>query len=211
MSQSPRFPRAGTRVVADVRRQEILDAAQACFRESGYHGTTVQDVAAHAGLSKGAIYWHFKGKREVFLALLERYVNSLLERYANSFREASRPTSGGTVSAMEALRCMVEALGPQESFEWVELSLEFMAHAGRDPDLRKLLLNMYRALRGAVQHHIERGIREGQLRSIDAAAFAAAAVATLDGLVVQKVIEPDLDLASLWREAVDVLVRGIEA
>jgi AcrR family transcriptional regulator len=106
---------------------------------------------------------------------------------------------------------MVEVVGPQESFEWVELSLEFMAHAGRDPYLRNLLLNMYRALRAAVQHQIERGIREGQLRPIDAVAFAAAAVATLDGLVVQKVIEPDLDLGALWRDAVDVLVRGIEA
>jgi AcrR family transcriptional regulator len=198
-------------VVADVRRQELLDAAQACFRQSGFHGTTVEDVAARAGLSKGAVYWHFKGKRELFLALLERYVNSLLERYADSFQEASRPTSDGKVSAVEALRGMVEVLGPQESSEWVELSLEFIAHAGRDPDLRELLLNMYRALRGAVQHQIERGIREGQLRPIDASAFAAAAVATLDGLVVQKVIEPELDLESLWREAVDVLVRGIEA
>jgi AcrR family transcriptional regulator len=211
MAQSARSRRSATRVVAGVRRQEILDAAQACFRESGFHGTTVEDVAARAGLSKGAVYWHFKGKRELFLALLERYVNSLLERYADSFQEASRPTTGGTASAVEALRGMVEAVGPQESLEWVELSLEFMAHAGRDPDLRKTLLSMYRALRGAVQHQIERGIREGQLRRIDAGAFAAAAVATLDGLVVQKVIEPELDLASLWREAVDVLVRGIEA
>ncbi|HKC49666.1 MAG TPA: helix-turn-helix domain-containing protein, partial [Myxococcota bacterium] len=53
-------------------RDAILDAALRCFAKRGYHETSVDDIAARARLSKGAIYWHFAGKRELFLALIDR-------------------------------------------------------------------------------------------------------------------------------------------
>jgi AcrR family transcriptional regulator len=210
MTQAGRSRPASTRTVSKVRRKEILDAAQACFRDRGYHLSTVDDIARRAGLSKGAIYWHFKGKREVFLALFERYTNALLERYAESLRDP-HPPNADEGAAAEGLRRMADVVGPEESLEWVELSLEFMAHAGRDDDLRKVLLQMYRALRNAVQRQIEQGIRDGQFCPVNATSIATAIVATLDGLVVQKVVEPELDLSALWRDAVEVLIRGIQA
>lgn len=199
-----------TRILTKVRQGEILEAAQACFRDRGYHLTTVDDIARQAGLSKGAIYWHFKGKREVFLALLERFINTMLERYASSLRGPA-VLEGGDSCAADGLRRMADVMGPEESLEWVELSLEFIAHAGRDDDLRAVMVHMYRALRNAVQRQVERGIRDGEFRPIDPTSVAATAVATLDGLMVQKVVEPDLDLSSLWRDAVELVIRGIQA
>ena len=55
----------------EISRGEILDAALACFTARGYHETSIDDIAARAGLSKGAIYWHFAGKRALFLALID--------------------------------------------------------------------------------------------------------------------------------------------
>ena len=61
---------------------EILGAARRCFSEAGYHETRVDEIARRAGLSKGAIYWYFNGKRELFLALFERYLEELAaQRY----------------------------------------------------------------------------------------------------------------------------------
>ena len=60
--------RRGPRVSTEARREEILKAAYTCFSRGGYHATTIDDIALEAGLSKGAVYWHFEGKWELFLA-----------------------------------------------------------------------------------------------------------------------------------------------
>ena len=56
----------------EASRDAILDAALRCFAKRGYHETSVDDIAERARLSKGAIYWHFAGKRELFLAWFAR-------------------------------------------------------------------------------------------------------------------------------------------
>jgi AcrR family transcriptional regulator len=65
--------RRAARRAPEISRGEILDAALACFTARGYHETSVDDIAERAGLSKGAIYWHFAGKRELFLALIDHF------------------------------------------------------------------------------------------------------------------------------------------
>jgi AcrR family transcriptional regulator len=67
-----------SRASPHVRRVEILGAARGCFSEAGYHRTRVDEIAERAGLSKGSVYWHFAGKREIFLALFDRQLEELL-------------------------------------------------------------------------------------------------------------------------------------
>ena len=52
-----------------ARRQQILDAAQACFLRDGFHQTTMADIQRESGLSAGAIYLYFKSKDDIILAL----------------------------------------------------------------------------------------------------------------------------------------------
>jgi AcrR family transcriptional regulator len=91
--------RRAVRRKAEISRGEILDAALACFAARGYHETSVDDIAARAGLSKGAIYWHFAGKRELFLALVDRFSERALREleavadapdWRSALRESSR-------------------------------------------------------------------------------------------------------------------------
>jgi AcrR family transcriptional regulator len=56
----------------DGRRNEILDAAWACFAEKGYHGTTMQDICDESEMSPGAVYRYFKGKEEILGAINQR-------------------------------------------------------------------------------------------------------------------------------------------
>jgi len=53
------------------RRQQILSAAMNCFLAKGYHRATMDDIVAESGLSKGTLYWYFKSKKELFLALVQ--------------------------------------------------------------------------------------------------------------------------------------------
>jgi TetR/AcrR family acrAB operon transcriptional repressor len=184
MSDLQRSRTPSPRLVAEVRREEILAAAQACFREEGYHRTTVDDIAARAGLSKGAIYWHFKGKREVFYALFDRYLESF---------EAYPQAATGAPSAPEAFRRMAAVFreGIDEIMELVDLHFEYVAHASRERDLGDRYRRMYETFRTVIEEQVSRGMREGDFRAVDPHTVAAGVMALFD-------------------ETVEILMRGIQ-
>jgi AcrR family transcriptional regulator len=64
----------GARAEGRDAKQEILDAAASVFVARGFHDASVDEVAERAGYSKGAVYWHFAGKDDLFLALIEERV-----------------------------------------------------------------------------------------------------------------------------------------
>jgi len=78
--QPPVAPAPRRRLSAAARREVILNAALDAFAGSGFHETSLDDVASRAGISKALIYEHFDSKRELYEALLETYVHELLER-----------------------------------------------------------------------------------------------------------------------------------
>src|SRR5947209_15559982 len=57
-------------------RDELLSAALRVFARRGYRDARVDEIAAEAGYSKGALYWHFSGKEELFLALLAERIDA---------------------------------------------------------------------------------------------------------------------------------------
>jgi AcrR family transcriptional regulator len=63
----------------EVRKSEILDAAQKLFAEKGYAKATVTDILNVHGLSKGIFYYYFKSKEEVMDAIIERMVDQVVE------------------------------------------------------------------------------------------------------------------------------------
>ncbi|MGO4737706.1 TetR/AcrR family transcriptional regulator [Bosea sp. 2KB_26] len=64
----------------DDRRNELLDCAQALFFERGYERTTINDVIARAGISKGGFYHHFTAKEDLLTALATRLAQASVER-----------------------------------------------------------------------------------------------------------------------------------
>jgi AcrR family transcriptional regulator len=66
----------------------ILRAAIAVMAEKGYHGTSVRDIAVRAGLSPGALYYHFESKQELLATIMERGIEELLRRTRAALAEA---------------------------------------------------------------------------------------------------------------------------
>jgi TetR/AcrR family transcriptional repressor of uid operon len=188
----------------EVSRDAILDAALRCFAKRGYHETSVDDIAARARLSKGAIYWHFAGKRELFLALIDRFAadaSPLLEsvRDAPDWREGLHRLFGGIAAYLD------------EGLPLFKLSLEFIAQSGRDPEVRALFESSQRKAAEVARAQIARGVEEGTLRPVSASAVALIIDALNDGLLLAKLISPDLDLEPIWRQAEEILWRGMSA
>ena len=65
IKQSPKMP-------AEHRREQLLDAAGTLFMKKGYLGTTTEEVARKAGLTKGGLYFHFKNKEELLFELVKQ-------------------------------------------------------------------------------------------------------------------------------------------
>ncbi len=73
-----------TRLSADERREAILEAALTVFAKSGFHSSTIEDIAQAAGISKALIYEHFHSKRELYNTLIETCAKDLIDRLAVS-------------------------------------------------------------------------------------------------------------------------------
>jgi AcrR family transcriptional regulator len=188
----------------EVSRGEILDAAFACFVERGYHETAVDDIALRAGLSKGAIYWHFAGKRELFLALVDRFTERALPLFervagADDWRAALH-------EIFFQVRAHFDAGMP-----FFRIGLEFIAQSARDPEIRLRAERAQGIWKSAVQTQIARGVEEGTLRPVASEEVALVIDATIDGLMLAKLTRPELDLEAAWRAAEEIFWRGLSA
>src|SRR5690349_10270895 len=83
---------------AAANHAAVLDAARAVFLRAGYHGATVEAVAAEAGFTIGAVYSRFRGKAELFLALLEQRITERIGQL-RALTAAVPPAPSGNPSA----------------------------------------------------------------------------------------------------------------
>jgi AcrR family transcriptional regulator len=125
------------RLTQEERRQQTRDAVLAAagrvFAKRGFHGASLDAIAEDAGVTRGAVYYNFADKEELFLELLDR---RCAER-ARDLREVFAETEPGDVDAAgrQAQVAAQHALDAMTGdAEWRALYLEFLAQAARDAD-----------------------------------------------------------------------------
>jgi AcrR family transcriptional regulator len=114
---------------AELTDSKILDAAQVLFSEQGFDNTQLEQIAARAGYTRGAIYDRYEDKHELFLDLLERRIYSKLAAVYDALRQ--EPTVNGRLTILKDW-IATRASDPS----WVVLILEFKLYAIRHPDWR---------------------------------------------------------------------------
>jgi AcrR family transcriptional regulator len=125
-------------------REELLQSALEVFAKRGYRGASIDEIAERAGYSKGALYWHFSSKNDLFYALLE-------ERIIKPWEEGIRmmeAVSSEQDMAPEAGRVFGELLKGERALILIEQ--EYWSQAVRDPKVRPRYLRRRRALRAAM-------------------------------------------------------------
>lgn len=187
----------------EERRLEILDAARACFARSGFAGATLQDIFSESRLSAGAVYNYFKSKRELILAIADT-------RHAQE-RVALSTDDTNPVGALKAIsrRFIGAYLSGADTKR--RISLMTWSEALLDDVILKSVREGVDEPRRVLKAIIEDGRRLGVLRhDIEPGAIAATMVAMLQGLVLQKLWNPNLS-ANAMIEACDVLIDGLRA
>jgi AcrR family transcriptional regulator len=133
-------PTARKRLTAEERRAEILVAASEVFAEQGYHGSSIDDIAGSAGISKALIYEHFGSKNELFLSLIGLHAGELFERLAEG--------AGGDAPGAERLE-----RGLAIFFSFVEerrAAWRMMFREAADPDVGAALERIVEAVTALV-------------------------------------------------------------
>lgn len=183
---------------AEVRRDQVLNAALTCFARNGYHATRVDDIVAEAGLSKGAIYHRFRSKDEIFLGLFDAYEAAVWHAW-----QALPETN--VLDMLEAVgRIVLETVA--EPREYLKLWKELLAH----PAAPGRFSRIYAESRTQLTTLLERGVRRQELNAMDVSAVAALLTATIEGLLLQALMDERFDAPAAWRAGWPVMRSGLE-
>jgi TetR/AcrR family transcriptional regulator, transcriptional repressor of aconitase len=133
-----------------ARRQQILDGARACFTRFGYEGATVRRLEESTGLSRGAIFHHYRDKDALFLALAEQ----------DAERMADVVAAQGLVQVMREL--LAHPDGDERS--WLGTRLEVSRRLRTDPEFQERWRARSAALAAATRARLERQAAAGAVR-----------------------------------------------
>jgi AcrR family transcriptional regulator len=193
-------------------RARLLDAAARVYARHGFAGATLDEVAAEAGFTKGAVYGHFGSKENLLLALLQEYlVGQIAEQLALFDRERldrERPTWQRPLAGSDSwMRRLSEDPDPFRLF------VELWSYAQRDEQLRVRLASGLEALRATFVGFGVESAADAGLQTPHAAheQFANALVGLILGLGLLKLADPDNVPEQLLGVASSIFIRALEA
>lgn len=163
-------------------RQELLDAAARVFVKRGFTGSSVEEISAEAGYTRGAFYSNFRSKNELFVELLHDRVYTRYTEMTEEALERRPPTLRETGEMLAAIQAKAEG-------RWIwRLWFECLAQAGRDEELRELAATFWRGNR----QRIAKLIATVLPRHKDRAKVIATALIAVDiGLAIQHFVDPE--------------------
>jgi TetR/AcrR family acrAB operon transcriptional repressor len=198
-----------TKEEAQATRNLILDTAEVVFHERGVSRSTLNDIAQAAGLTRGAIYWHFKDKADLFNAMMQRVTLPLEEAALRSDDAAvDDPLAYMRSNFTHALRLTVNDPQVRRVFEIATHKVEYVeeTQAVRDRHL---------ATRDECLLHAQRGItlamKRGLLpKRIPARTAALGLHALIDGLIQNWMLDPEaFDLVKVGQQVLDTYLAGL--
>jgi AcrR family transcriptional regulator len=173
-----------------ARRQQILDAAQACFMRNGFHMTSMQDVIAEAGLSVGAVYRYFRSKNDIVEAIAERYADQIAAALDSLVGSPDRSLADVMQVAVGIIDAASGPDGP------MRLAVQVWSEALRDERIGATANKVYTRFRGNFVHVAQRAVDVGELPpDTDVEATGAALFSLVLGFGLQKILtgKPDRD------------------
>lgn len=163
-------------------RQELLDAAARVFVKRGFTGSSVEEISAEAGYTRGAFYSNFRSKNELFVELLHDRVYTRYTEMTQEGLQGRPPTLRETGEMLAAIQAR-----PEGRWIW-RLWFECLAQAGRDEELRELAATFWHGNRERTAKLIEIATPHQKDR---AKAIATALIALDIGLAIQHFVDPE--------------------
>jgi AcrR family transcriptional regulator len=195
------------RLTRDERRErtrtELVDAAEARFVEHGFHATSVDQIAADAGYTKGAVYGNFDSKEDLFFAVYERRADVSIDRVERMLAKLE------PAAALE--RLSGEIVGRRDTDDlWLAAFFEFRAHVIRHPELRERFAAIHARAQEPFISAIERLVEEsGTTPQVDPRKLIVAANAMHIGLGLERLERPELVDSELGEQMSNLLLESV--
>ena len=162
---------------AQRTRKRIMDAALHVFARKGYHDTRMDDIVDQAQSSKGAVYFHFPGKEQLFLALIDEFARRLEENLTRSIAAEPR--------GLRRVRAALQA-GLRVFDEYSQLAKIFLIQAvGLGQTFERKRLEILDRFAGLIQQYLNEAIDDGNLEPMDTQIVAYAWVGAINELVMR--------------------------
>jgi AcrR family transcriptional regulator len=182
-------------------RSRILEAALERFSREGYHNTSVADIVEDSRTSKGAVYFHFPSKQDIFLGLVDQFANIL----ENRLKKALVGEDSGVNKVNAALVVCVGTFTRYRKLAKIFL-IQAIGLGTVFEDKRREIHNRFIDI---IQSHLDQAVREGSIPSLDTHVTACAWMGAINEVIIEWVYngepDPDQALVTLRR----ILLRGI--
>jgi HlyD family secretion protein len=172
-----------------ARREHILDAAERCFAERGFHSTSMHDICRAAAVSPGALYTYFSSKEQLIAGICDREKGKLVEELA---------VVGEAEDFMAALSALGEAYCVQQPPEKLRLHVEMNAEALRNPAILEIVRSVDDFVLTSFVRLLNQAKEEGRINpSVDTAALAQVMSVIGDGMCWQRAMNSDFDACAV--------------
>ncbi len=119
-----------TKEDAELTRKRIVDAARTVFLKRGVSRSTLEHIAAEANVTRGAVYWHFENKTDIFHAIREQVflplIDSIDDRLSPNFPAVDNPLDQIEASLMNTINDLSSNLEMRETYEIIMIKCEYV-------------------------------------------------------------------------------------
>ena len=194
---------------AQATRSHILDTAELVFEQHGVSGTSLNEIAIAAGLTRGAIYWHFDDKADLFNAMMDRVTLPL------EARDEAGGFTGDDITLSQVRGGFVDLLRKVINDPQLRRVLGIAAHkveyVGAMDAVRERHLKMRNSCLDDLERALKRAVRTGQMpKGISPRAGAIGLLALFDGLLLNWMLDrANFNLLRVGGQVFDAYVRGL--
>ena len=160
----------------EERRSQIMEAAMKVFTKKGFASARMDDIVTESGLSKGAIYHHYAGKKDIFLALIEHWETQTFPDFYN--RDGKERSASNTLRDFSN-----EILKVFNSRSYVfHAEVEFWSLSNQDDEVRKRSQELYEKIINLFELVINKGIRNEEFINVDTRMTAIYILSVFQGI-----------------------------
>ncbi|MFY7865852.1 TetR family transcriptional regulator [Roseateles sp.] len=198
-----------TKQEAEETRARLLDAAELLFQQHGVSRCSLQDIAQAAGVTRGAVYWHFQDKAQLFHAMMERATMPLEEGMQPTTQQAQHLSLAELRWGL--VNVFYSAMHNERTRRVFEIAMQKVEYSGEMQSLQERKLSSHRDWRSQNQDAFDHAVRMGQLpQGLNTRIAAVALVALVDGLLHQWIMDPhSFNLLEVGQSAVEGFLNSL--
>ena len=215
-----------TKQEAQETRNHLLDAAEHLFQAQGVSRTSLEDIARRAGATRGAVYWHFKDKADLFNAMMDRITLPMEESFSpessldapRGQEDAAPQTDSGTQAIERIRQAMLSILNLIVTDPQTRRVLEVATHKVEYVEDLLAVRQRHLNVRSGFLSRVEQSLQDASATQPDASNAQRSSPATaaqglhalIDGLVQNWLLDPQaFDLLEVGQCAIDIYLRGL--